>query len=207
MPFLILIAMLIVVGYSKARTDAAIAQSDKKIEAKDAKRRKWHKDVYDNFLEADLKKYIRDKDNAGEIEKLWEELSEVAPELKQVYPIIYTSQLDDSFTDKEKAEIIYNNVSFLVPFMLAKHGKVGDYLGLTYPQDIDINNGTSLQLKKTKDLPRGISWQSIIELNKWLEKTLRANGVPDARIIYAKTYTGNKFYWDIPCPSLGEYLW
>lgn len=207
MEFLILVVILIIIGCSKIRTDTAINKSNKEASIKGEKRNKWHEDVYDSFLADDLRRYIRDSQNANEIEKLWCELSRVAPELKNLNLVIYPDQLDDSFTKKEKAEIIYNNVSFLLPFLMAKHGKVNDYLGQTYPQDIILNQGTSWQIKRTNNSPRGLSWESIVGLNKWLERTLRTNGVPKARVIYAKTYAGNRFYWDIPCPSLGEYLW
>lgn len=207
MPFILLIIVLIVVGCSKINTDNALSKLDSKAEQKKNDLKYWSDNVFDSFLSSETKSFIADEDNAEIVGELIEELSRIAPELKQHEIILYHSQLGSSFTAKERAEVIYNNIHFLTPFMMAKKGKVNDCLGVTFPQQLVINDGTSWELKRSNEAPWGLSKSSIIGLNKWLERTLRANGVPDAKIVYVETFIGKQFCWEIPTPHTGERLW
>lgn len=207
MPFILLIITLIIVGCSKVYTDVTLSKLDNNAKKKKEDHKYWSDHVFDSFLSDDMKGFIANKGNADTVNELIEELAKVAPELKQHDIILYDSQLDSSFTKKEKSEVIYNNIHFLTPFFMAKEGKVNDYLGVTFPQQIVINDGTSYALKKSSEAPWGLSKKSIIGLNRWLERTLRTNGVPDARIVYAETFIGKQFCWEIPAPHGGERLW
>lgn len=207
MPLILLIISLVILWCSKVNTDVALSESNDRVERKRKERKYWNDNVFDNFLSNEIKGVIADKCNADIVCALIEELSELAPELRQNVIILYDSQLDSSFTKKEKLDIIYNNIRFLTPFMMAKQGKVNDCLGVTFPQQLVINDGTSCALKKSKESPWGLSQNSIINLNKWLEKTLRLNGVPDAKIVYAEMFLGKQFCWEALSQHGGERLW
>jgi len=207
MEFILLIIILIVVGCSKIHTDTAISEMDKKVERRNVERKYWNDNVFDSFMCSDMTDFIVKEENAEIVAELILELSKAAPELKQHEVILYESQLDSSFTKKEKSEIIYNNAHFLVPFLMAKKGKTSDYLGVTFPQQLVINDETSWALKKSKEAPWGLSKNSLLNLNRWLERTLRENGVPSAKIVYAETFTGKQYCWEAPSPHGGERLW
>lgn len=207
MEFILLIIILVVIGCSKVHTDATLSKIDEKAEKRNVDRKRWNDKVFDSHMRSEMMDYVVDERNAEDIAQLIGELSKMAPELKQHKIILYHEQLDSSFTKKEKNEIIYNNAHFLTPFLMAEKGKTSDYLGVTFPQQLVINQGTSWVLKKSNDAPWGLSKQSIINLNRWLERKLRENGVPDARIVYSETVTGKQFYWEAPSQHGGERLW
>jgi len=207
MEFILLIIVLIVVGCSKVRTDTAISEIDKGVKQRNIDRKSWINNVFDDFMGSDIKHFIKQEENAEVVKGLIEELSKIAPELRQNDIILYEEQLGDSFTKKEKCTIIDNNACFLTPFFMAKKGKVNDYFGVTFPQQLVINEGTSWELKRSNEAPWGLSQKSIFNLNRWLERTLKANGVPNARIVRADTFTGKQFCWEAASQHSGERLW
>jgi hypothetical protein len=207
MEFILLLIILFVCLCSKVNTDVAVSQSKKKATEKIEKSNNWRDRTFDSFIVPEITEYIVAEENAEEIAELIEELSKAAPELRQHPIILYNYQMNSTFTQKEKDMVIYSNARFLVPFVMAKKGKTNDYFGVTFPQQMIINEGTAWKFKRSNEAPWGFSQKSLINLNKWLEKTMRANGVHDARIVYCNNYTGNEFCWEAAALKKGERLW
>lgn len=216
MAILLFIIILIVVGCSKVNTDVAVSKIDKEVEQRQQVQRAWRDKVFDQFVRTETERYILDENNADEVYALQEELSKVAPELKQHPLMFYDYQFGKGFAKSDRNEVIGLNLQFFTPFMLAKKGLIYDILGLTFHHDFELNKGASWEIRRTKQTPWGLSEKSIIELNKWLERTLVANGVKDARIVFVPSIQNpnssvfaGEFYWEKMCrrPKSAKHLW
>ena len=216
MPLLTLLGMLLVVwiiGAKEKREMSSIQQSARSWEAD---WEDWCDRTVDPYLKSDIERFILSEENEAEVSALWEELAAVAPELDQCWPILYDSQFGRGVPKKVRSLAIGYNLMFLTPFMLAKKGKIPDGDGITFNHRILINQGTNLEIRRSKDAPWGLSNKSIISLNKWLEETMRAAGVSDARIIFLpnihikdKSIISGDFHWDKACVlrNFAYYKW
>lgn len=216
MELLLLLGMLAVYFVIKAKEshEASVVQqraTDWKTDYND-----WCERTVDNFLKREVQSYILSKENEDEMSALWAELATVAPELDQCWPILYHSQFQKGVSKDVRSTAIGYNMAFLVPFVLAKKGKAQDSMGITFHHKYVINQGTSHEIKRSKAAPCGLSRESIINLNKWLEKTMIEAGVSDARIVFKPSiYTdtvsifSGDFHWEKACAgrSSAYYMW
>lgn len=216
MELLILLGMLLVLCVIGAKEKQGTSTVKQRARSWEADWKDWCDRTVDPYLKKEVERFILSKENEEEVSALWEELAEVAPELDECWPVLYHSQFKSGVPEKVRSLAIGYNLMFLTPFMLAKKGKTSDIDGITFKHRILINYGTSLEIKRTKDAPWGLSNKSIINLNRWLEETLISNGVSDARIVFLydnvtqdRSLIGGNFYWLKACPvqSMACYKW
>lgn len=216
MPLLILLGMLIVICIVGAKEKRDLTASTQRATDWKTDYNDWCERTVDYYLNREVQGYILSEENEDEMSTLWAELAEVAPELSKCWPILYHSQFQKGVSKDVRSTAIGYNMAFLVPFVLAKKGMTQDSAGITFHHRYIINQGTSHEIKRSKTAPCGLSRESIINLNKWLEKTMIEAGISDARIVFKPSiYTdqvsvfSGDFHWDKACPgrSSAYYMW